>query len=320
MGLCFQICEQALVDTPVEIGCLYHGVWNHLLHIMGSNASFLAWVPVSMVFGVFGTVACAGSDDAPPYGFDGVQPDTTGAVTSSGTVNATGSAASGQAAGGTVTTAGSASTTGGVDASANTAGVSATTGGGFGSGGATSTDGATTAGTQSTGAPFGGMATTGSAGGASSTATTGGFGNNSTTGFGFGGGSATTGGNATTGGFTATSTTGSGTTGGSSASFSEVAAMIEQTCASSNCHGGRERPSLSNNGNLLNTLMNTTVRQCGGSALVAPNNSSGSALMSLLQGTCGNFIMPPTCTAPPCMSDQDMTTISTWIDAGAPAN
>lgn len=107
---------------------------------------------------------------------------------------------------------------------------------------------------------------------------------------------------------------------GSSVAFSQVAAIVQAQCGKSTCHGGRQTPSLtsSNLTTLYNTLTSTTVRQCGSDHLVTKNDTANSALLELPQGTCSNFIMPQGCTKTPCLASADMTTITNWINAGAP--
>jgi hypothetical protein len=114
---------------------------------------------------------------------------------------------------------------------------------------------------------------------------------------------------------------GSGTGGAaSSVPFSQVAAIIQAQCGKSTCHGGRENPNLTNTNltTLYNTLTGTTVRQCGSDHLVTKNDTANSALLELPQGQCGNFIMPQGCTKTPCLQAADLTTITNWINAGAP--
>jgi len=108
---------------------------------------------------------------------------------------------------------------------------------------------------------------------------------------------------------------GSGT-GGASA-FSAVSGIVTRMCAASNCHGGRRNPNLSA-ANLYTTLMNTAVRQCGSDRLVTPRDTANSAILELVNGRCGNFIMPDGCDVLPCLEAADMKTISDWISAGAP--
>ncbi|HEX5100504.1 MAG TPA: hypothetical protein VFV94_13440 [Polyangiaceae bacterium] len=103
--------------------------------------------------------------------------------------------------------------------------------------------------------------------------------------------------------------------------YSRPWALIAKTCADTDCHGGKERPSLTNTNptTLYNTLKNTTVRQCGSDHLATPNDPANSALLELVQHQCGNFVMPDGCMTNPCISAADIATITTWIQAGAPA-
>ena len=153
------------------------------------------------------------------------------------------------------------------------------------------------------------------------TATTGNFGNtttvtNTTA-------TATTGnnfGNTTTATNTVSTTasTATSTTGGAGVTFAQVAAIVDQSCGAATCHGGRENPPLTNDANLYNTLLSDTVRQCGNNALITPNNAATSALLMLVNGQCGNLIMPEGCQNTPCWSAADIATVTAWINAGAP--
>ena len=161
--------------------------------------------------------------------------------------------------------------------------------------------------TATTGNNFGNNNTTATVGGTTATATTGNnFGNNNT--------AATT----ATATVNTASTTATSTTGGVSSTFAQVAAIVDQSCGASTCHGGRENPPLTNDANLYNTLISDTVRQCGNNALVTPNNPGASALLMLVNGQCGNLIMPEGCQQTPCLSAADIATITAWINAGAP--
>ena len=108
--------------------------------------------------------------------------------------------------------------------------------------------------------------------------------------------------------------------GAGSVAFSQVAAIIQAQCGKSTCHGGRENPNLTSTNltTLYNTLTSTTVRQCGSDHLVTKNDTANSALLELPQGKCSNFIMPQGCTTTPCLASADLTTITNWINAGAP--
>ncbi len=235
--------------------------------------------------------------------------------------------------GGTTSAGGSA----GISATGGTAGHVGTTTGGSGgtsTGGTAGTLG--TAGHLGTGGSAGTFASTGGSSGTSSTfggAGHGGMsfgGSGGTTAFGAGGaatfggnGGATTmfggagrGGRAGSGGASMGGTTGSG----GASSFSAVAAIFNSQCGTSACHGGRQSPNLtsSNLTTLYSTLTNTTVRQCGSDHLVTKSDTANSAVLELVQHQCSNFVMPQGCTQNPCLSSADMTTLTSWIQAGAP--
>jgi len=214
------------------------------------------------------------------------------------------------------------------------------TNGGFGGSGATSTSAGATPDAGSTTASV----DTGTTGGSVATTTTGGA-DTSTTGF----ASTTTGGTdtSTTGSFTSTTTGGadtsttgsfaSTTTGGIDTSttgsadtnttgsaqtiaFAAVAEIVDRTCGASVCHGSRERPTLVDNAALYGTLLSTTVRQCGSSALVSPGDTAGSSLLMLVNHQCGNFAMPEGCDTAPCISPDDVAVLTAWIEEGALGN
>lgn len=191
-------------------------------------------------------------------------------------------------------------------AAATTTGDTGTTGGTTGFGNST---GSNTTGVVNT--TTGGVGTTGVM-----NTTTGGF--NTTT----GGNTNTNGGMSTTNaGMSSTTDGGASTTGGATGvTFEEVSNIVATNCASSACHGGRRNPSLLPGASLYNTLLNTSVRQCGGNTLVSANNSASSALMMLINRQCGNFVMPEGCQTTPCLSAEDVATLTAWIDAGAPNN
>jgi len=112
-----------------------------------------------------------------------------------------------------------------------------------------------------------------------------------------------------------------GSAGNAAALFTPVGTLIQMTCATAACHGGRQRPSLSdtNPTTLYNTLKSTAVRQCGSDRLATPNDPANSALLELVQQQCGTFVMPAGCNTNPCISASDIATITAWIQAGAPA-
>jgi hypothetical protein len=69
---------------------------------------------------------------------------------------------------------------------------------------------------------------------------------------------------------------------------------------------------------LHSTLMTRTVARCGGDPLVSPNDPSKSALVKLVNKACGTFVMPPGGASTPTIPAADLTTITSWISAGAP--
>jgi hypothetical protein len=104
---------------------------------------------------------------------------------------------------------------------------------------------------------------------------------------------------------------------GAPSAFAAVSAIITRSCAAATCHGGRRNPNLSAT-NLYTTLTSTAVRECGNDRLVTPGDTANSAVLQLVNGQCGNFLMPATCDVAPCLAAADTKTISDWIAAGAP--
>ena len=227
-----------------------------------------------------------------------------GASAGAGVVNGS---ATGSASGGTTGVAGSASPSGGASGS-GTPGASGTSPDPIGTGG-TSSGGASTGGASTGGASTGGTSTGGS-----------GFAGSAQAGSGAGSFGGRPGSGNTTGG--STGIAGSGTPGsagapGGASGFAAVTAIITRTCATAMCHGGRRNPNLSA-ANLYTTLTSTAVPECGNDRLVTPGDTANSAFLQLVNGQCGELLMPATCDAPPCLEAPDMKTISDWIAAGAP--
>ena len=183
-------------------------------------------------------------------------------------------------------------------------GTPGATGGAGGVGGT-----ATSAGKAGTGPASGGKTSAGAAGAAGRAGAGG-------TGLGAGGRGGAAGASAASGASGASGSAGTG-----SALFTPVGVLINKTCATADCHGGKERPSLSNTNptTLYNTLKSTSVRQCGSDRLATPNDPANSALLELVQHQCGTFVMPDGCMMNPCISTADIATITAWIQAGAPA-
>ena len=100
------------------------------------------------------------------------------------------------------------------------------------------------------------------------------------------------------------------------ATFAAVSSIIQQNCAI--CHGSRA-PRLTSGSTLYQTLTSTTVKECGGNALVKPNDPTNSALLMLPNWECDDIVMPQGCIDMPCLSATDLATITAWIDAGAPS-
>jgi hypothetical protein len=123
-----------------------------------------------------------------------------------------------------------------------------------------------------------------------------------------------------------TGSAGSGAVGGgagSPATFAEVKTVLDRGCSGAlGCHGqlGR-RPSLrSSDTNLYETLETVVVSKCGGDKLVVPGKPSESALIEVVSGGCGSLRMPPSCSSSTCLPSADLTTLTRWIEAGAPRN
>ncbi|AUX34225.1 MULTISPECIES: hypothetical protein [Sorangium] len=192
-------------------------------------------------------------------------------------------------------------------------------------------DAASTTDSASSSSQGGGSATAGS-GGAGGDATTGGAGGDATTaGSGGEGGSSTTtagaGGAGGAGGGATTSGAGGAppldpACGPDTATFADVAPILERSCSNQYCHGNAGSPA---GGLDLRTAAaaSSTVNQDAGScsreqALVVPFMPSKSYLMNKLKdvGLCNpdEFSMPPGSALP----DSEIKTINDWICAGAP--
>ncbi|XXX72480.1 hypothetical protein WMF30_33015 [Sorangium sp. So ce134] len=231
-----------------------------------------------------------------------------------------------------------ASTTGG-DSSSSQGGGSATAGTG-GAGG-----GSTTAGTGGEGAAGGGSATggTGGEGGATATTGAGGEGGSATTAGtgGEGGATATTGAGGEGGAGGGSTTAGTGGAGGGSttagtggappldpacgpdtATFADVAPILERSCSNQYCHGNPGAPAggldLRTSG-AVGAMVNQDAGSCSREqALVVPFMPSSSYLINKLKnvGLCDpdEISMPPGSSLP----DAEIKTINDWICAGAP--
>src|SRR5262245_17036813 len=216
-------------------------------------------------------------------------------------------------------TGGMAGASAGNASSTGAAGGTAPQGGNVGTGSGGASSGASSlGGTGSGGTGVTGGTSSGGVGGVSS----GGLGGTGGSGFGGLGGVTVTGGVAGTGARMGGGVAGSGslagagsggTAGGATTStFPAVRDLIVEVCADATCHGGRERPSLTAT-NLYTTLTNTAVRQCGNDRLVTPGDTANSAILELVNGQCGNLLMPENCMEAPCLGPAEQMIISSWI-------
>lgn len=145
-------------------------------------------------------------------------------------------------------------------------------------------------------------------------------------------GGAGAGGNGATGG-AGTGTAGTGTAGTGTAgaatmpgTFASVAAIMASNCGAALCHGGGAggQPLVyTNKATLYNTLTTTVVKECNGVKLVTPGDPAHSALLLLPNWMCtddsgGPFVMPQGCIDTPCLSKDELDSITAWITAGAP--
>jgi hypothetical protein len=106
-----------------------------------------------------------------------------------------------------------------------------------------------------------------------------------------------------------------GTGGGAAVAFSQVATIIGKTCGT--CHAA-SMPVLKNDMNLRTTLTTFKAMPCANNPLVTPNDPSKSAIVQLVSKQCGATVMPVGCKSTPCIPQADLTTITNWINAGAP--
>jgi len=221
--------------------------------------------------------------------------------------------------GGTGAAVGSSSSTGAMGGTAPQGGNVASGSGGTLSGSST-TGGTGSVGTNLGGTGLGGTSAGGTSGGALGGSGGTGFGGVSgtiATG-GVGGAGAQTGGGGVAGSGALTGAGSGGTAGSTSTSmFPAVRDLIVEVCADTACHGSRERPLLTAT-NLYTTLTSTSVRQCGNDRLVTPGDTANSAILELVNGQCGNLLMPESCMEAPCLGPAEQMIISSWIAAGAP--
>ncbi len=204
-----------------------------------------------------------------------------------------------------------------------------TSGGGqlSGAGGGTGTGGATTSTGGITGTGGSGISTNGSGGsaeGGTSGATGGGTGG-SPAGKGGAGGRIGTGGTVGAGGTTGAAGRGGtgGTTGGTNGTFTQVAALLMTNCAP--CHDGTAHTDLRTTGLYARIVGGHSIASanaaCVSQTLVVAGNSSMSLISKKVHGAnlngCGTQ-MPKGCTpGTTCLTTAQMSTIDTWINAGA---
>ncbi|WP_437566079.1 hypothetical protein [Sorangium sp. So ce542] len=213
-------------------------------------------------------------------------------------------------------------------ASSSSQGGGSATAGSGGVGGDAATTGA---GGDATTTGAGGDATTAGAGGDAATAGSGGAGGDATTaGSGGAGGDATTAGSGGAGGAGGGATTaGAGgappldpACGPDTATFADVAPILERSCSNQYCHGNASSPA----GGLdlrtaaaVSSMVNQDAGSCSSEkALVVPFMPSSSYLMNKLKGVdlCNpdEFRMPLGTPLP----DAEIKTLNDWICAGAP--
>jgi hypothetical protein len=91
------------------------------------------------------------------------------------------------------------------------------------------------------------------------------------------------------------------------------------------CHSGKQTPSLLAMPAAAQYAVLTThpVSVCGSAIrLVAPGDVANSAILKLVNGECMldgfPFMMPADCVQAPCLPAAQISTITSWIQAGAP--
>lgn len=195
-----------------------------------------------------------------------------------------------------------------------------------GVGGASESD--ATAGAPVTSAATGvaGSASTNAEPGVSATAGTG------PTSVGVGGSSSTT---SSSGGSLGVGGGSAGSNGSAPATFATVSALLANNCAGSKCHGGTAEVNFTTASGLysrLTTPVASSIPHCAGTQLVAPGNTAGSFLLSVIQGksTCKKGTgtesigrMPDGCSTTSsnpraCLTTAQIQTVSAWVAAGAP--
>jgi len=122
-----------------------------------------------------------------------------------------------------------------------------------------------------------------------------------------------------------------GATGGAggAVTFAQVAQILGASCGTGTCHDGGEHTDLRNNTGLYGRIVNgmpsgsKTMSSCTSRTLIEPNDVASSviaqAVMASVSG-CTNARMPDDCptTNRPCLTATQISTITSWINAGAP--
>jgi hypothetical protein len=108
--------------------------------------------------------------------------------------------------------------------------------------------------------------------------------------------------------------------GGGSAAFAQVSAILGKNCGIKGCHADKQSPHFVPDAMLYATLTgpNTVLAACDYTRLVEAGDPAKSALVRLMNRTCGSFTMPPSCNKTPCLAAADLKALSDWISAGAP--
>ena len=189
--------------------------------------------------------------------------------------------------------------------------------GGSGSGGKTSSGGSSSGGSSSGGSSSGGSSSGGSSSGGSSS------------GGAVGSGGLSAGGSKGQGGSKGGSSGGGGASGGG---FAAVATLLNGSCVGGTCHDGSAHVDLRNNSGLYMRLVNMspsaskTMATCKTMKLVVPNDTATSVLSQIIKAKvtgCSNARMPDECSTNSsnpraCLTTAQISTIDSWITAGAP--
>jgi hypothetical protein len=251
--------------------------------------------------------------------------------------------------GGSTGTAGTSASHGGTTGAGGEAGTSASHGGttgaaGDGTGGSISSHGGTTGGggdatggsgpgTGGNGPGTGGRGGNGTGNGGRGGSEQAGSGGSGTGGRGGNGGTGTAGrggngGSGTGRGGAAGGTAGAGGGTGGAATFTQVAAILGNSCGTGQCHDGTAHVNLHNDSTLYSRIVNVspngsmTMTQCKSKKLIVPSDVTNSviaqAIMAKVTG-CTNARMPDECpNMRACLTAAEISTITSWITAGAP--